>query len=180
MGVNCSQSVPVYVTQRCGSSWVVVDRCGIVVGRCGSLWDRCGSLWIVVDRCGSLWVVPGFSNYVVSGLKAKEVVWCDSRKAVRVKLLPFCEPRISRTEFVVRVEGKSETFITFIRLCQAPCLVLKTRRPKVKRDSSTQFKRCLPTSVSLPDWIPLGRKIQKHVHDSVADKELAVDRQEGQ
>ena len=64
MGVNCSQSVPVYVTQRCGSSWVVVDRCGIVVGRCGSLWDRSGSLWIVVDRCGSLWVVLGFSNYV--------------------------------------------------------------------------------------------------------------------
>ena len=63
MGVNCSQSVPVYVTQRCASLWVVVDRCGIVVGRCGSLWDRCGSLWIVVDRCGSLWVVPGFSNY---------------------------------------------------------------------------------------------------------------------
>ena len=63
MGVNCSQSVPVYVTQRCGSLWVVVDRCGIVVGCCGSLWDRCGSLWIVVDRCGSLWVVPGFSNY---------------------------------------------------------------------------------------------------------------------
>ena len=57
MGVNCSQSVPVYVTQRCGSSWVVVDRCGIVVGRCGSLWDRCGSLWIVVGRCGSFRVL---------------------------------------------------------------------------------------------------------------------------
>ena len=56
MGVNCSQSVPVYVTQRCGSSWVVVDRCG-------SLWIVVGSLWVVVDRCGSLWVVPGFSNY---------------------------------------------------------------------------------------------------------------------
>ena len=51
MGVNCSQSVPVYVTQRCGSLWIVVDRCG--------------SLWIVVDRCGSLWVVPGFSDYAI-------------------------------------------------------------------------------------------------------------------
>ena len=50
MGVNCSQSVPVYVTQRCGSLWVVVDRCGIVVG-------RCGSLWIVVGRCGSFRVL---------------------------------------------------------------------------------------------------------------------------
>ena len=63
---------------------------------------------------------------------------------------------------------------------QAPCLVLKTLRAKVKRDSSAQFKSCLPTSVSLPDWIPLRRKIQKHVHDSVADEELVVDRQEGQ
>ena len=43
MGVNCSQSVPVYVTQRCGSLWVVVDRCG--------------SLWIVVGRCGSFRVL---------------------------------------------------------------------------------------------------------------------------
>ena len=43
------------------------------------------------------------------------------------------------------------------------CLVLKMRRLKVKRDSSAQFKRCLPASVSSPDWIPLGRKIQIHV-----------------
>ena len=51
MGVNCSQSVPVYVTQRCGSLWIVV-----------------GSLWIVVGHCGSLWVVPGFSNHVFCGV----------------------------------------------------------------------------------------------------------------
>ena len=32
-----------------------------------------------------------------------------------------------------------------------------------------RFKRCFPTSVSSPDCIPaLGRKIQKHVLDSVA------------
>ena len=43
------------------------------------------------------------------------------------------------------------------------CLVLKMRRLKVKRDSSAQFKRCLPASVSLPDWIPLCRKIQIYV-----------------
>ena len=78
------------------------------------------------------------------------------------------------------VEGKSEPFIRCISLCQAPCLVLKTRWVKVKRDSSTRLKHCLPTSVSSPDWIPLGRKIQKHVHASVADGELAVDRQEGE
>ena len=67
MGVNCSQSVPVYVTQRCGSSWVVVDRCGIVVGRCGSLWDRCGSLWIVVGRCGSFRVLVATASEHVPG-----------------------------------------------------------------------------------------------------------------
>ena len=39
---------------------------------------------------------------------------------------------------------------------------------KVKRDSRARFKRCFPTSVSSPDWIPLGRKIQKHVLNSVA------------
>ena len=35
-------------------------------------------------------------------------------------------------------------------------------------ESEEWFKRCLPTSVSSPDWILLGRKIQKHVLDSVA------------
>ena len=93
--------------------------------------------------------------------------------------IEYFEPRISRTEFVVLMEGKSP-FVSCICLCQAPCLALKTRRVKVRRDSSARFKRCLPTSVSSPDWIPLGWKIQKHVHDSVADEELAVDRQEGQ
>ena len=37
-----------------------------------------------------------------------------------------------------------------------------------ERDSRARFKRCFPTSVSSPDWIPLGRKSQKHVLDSVA------------
>ena len=37
-----------------------------------------------------------------------------------------------------------------------------------ERDSIARFKRCFPTSVSSPDWIPLGKKIQKHVLDSVA------------
>ena len=68
----------------------------------------------------------------------------------------YCGPWISRTEFIVLVEGKWRPFISCIRLCQARCLVLKTRRVKVKRDSSSLFKRCLPTSVSSPDWIPLG------------------------
>ena len=76
----------------------------------------------------------------------------------------YCEPRKSWTEFVVLVEGKSEPLISSIRLCQAPCLVLQTRRVKVKRDSNARFNRCLPTSDSLPDWIPLARKTQKHVH----------------
>ena len=92
--------------------------------------------------------------------------------------------RIGRTEFVVLVEGKSEPFIRCINLCQAPCLVLKRRRVKVKRDSSfglsAAFQRRFLQLVSSPDWIPLGRKIQKHVHDSVADQEVAVDRQEEQ
>ena len=79
-----------------------------------------------------------------------------------------CEPSISRNKFIVLVEGKWKPFLSCIRLCQAPCLVLKTRRVKVKRDSSARFKRCLPTSVSSPNWIPLSRKIQKHVHDNVA------------
>ena len=35
-------------------------------------------------------------------------------------------------------------------------------------ESEEWLKRCLPTSVSSPDWILLGRKIQKHVLDSVA------------
>ena len=47
------------------------------------------------------------------------------------------------TEFVVPEERKSEPFISCIRSCQAPCLVLKTRGVKVKRDSSARFKRCL-------------------------------------
>ena len=55
-------------------------------------------------------------------------------------------------------------------------------------ESEEWFKRCLPTSVSSPDWITLGRsvsspdwiilgrKIQKHVLDSVA---VQRDRKEG-
>ena len=92
--------------------------------------------------------------------------------------------KIGRTEFVVLVEGKSEPFIRCINLRQAPCLVLKTRRVKVKRDSSAgssaAFQRRFLQVVSSPDWIPFGRQIQKHVHDSVADEEVAVDRQEEQ
>ena len=118
----------------------------------------------------------GTHNYwnreLVSALKANLFVWCYSCKAG----LPivYCEPRISWTEFVVLVKGISEPFISCIRLHQAPCLVLKMRRMNVKRDSSAQFKFCLPTSVSSPNWIPLGRKTQKHLLDSVADEELAV------
>ena len=72
--------------------------------------------------------------------------------------IEYCKPRIGRTEFIALEEGKSEPFIRCIGLCQAPCLVLKTRRVKLKRDSSAQFKLCLPTPVSLPDWIPLYKK----------------------
>ena len=54
----------------------------------------------------------------------------------------YCELRISQTEFVVLLEGKTEPFISCIHWCQVPCLVLKSRRVKVKRDSSTRFKCC--------------------------------------
>ena len=37
-----------------------------------------------------------------------------------------------------------------------------------EKSESAWFKRCFPMLVSLLDWIPLGRKIQKHVLDSVA------------
>ena len=59
-----------------------------------------------------------------------------TRKAVRLKLLPVLEPRISRTKFVVLVELKSEPFISCTRVCEAPCLVLKARIAKVKTDST--------------------------------------------
>ena len=92
--------------------------------------------------------------------------------------------RIGRTKFVVLVEGESEPFIRCINLCQAPCLVLKTRRVKVRRDSSAGsspvFQRRFLQLVPSPDWTPFGRKIQKHVRDSLADEEVAVDRQEEQ
>ena len=71
MGVNCSQSVPVYVTQRCGSLWVVVDRCGIVVG-------RCGSLWIIVGRCGSFRVLV--TTGMIEGARVYEGRAWESRK----------------------------------------------------------------------------------------------------
>ena len=83
--------------------------------------------------------------------------------------IEYCKPRIGRTEFIVLEEGKSEPFIRCIGLCQAPCLVLKTRRVKLKR------RRFL-----CPIEFHCIKKIQKHVHDSVADEEIAVDRQEGQ
>ena len=54
--------------------------------------------------------------------------------------IEYCEPRIGRPDFVVLVEGKSAPFMSCIRLCQVPCLVLKMRRVKVKTDSSAWFK----------------------------------------
>ena len=104
----------------------------------------------------------GTENLFQPSKQTRGLVWFS------ISQREYCEPRISRTEFIVLVEGKWKPFISCIRLCQAPCLVLKTRRVKVKRDSSARFKRCLPTSVSSPDWIPLGRKIRKHVLDSAA------------
>ena len=81
------------------------------------------------------------------------------RKAVSVKVLPIkcCELRIIR---------KSEPFISCICLYQVPCLVLI---------------QVLPSNVVfLPNEFYWGQKIQKLVHDSVADEELAADCQEGQ
>ena len=40
--------------------------------------------------------------------------------------IEYSEPTISRTEFAVLVERKSKPFISSIRLCQAPCLGLKS------------------------------------------------------
>ena len=51
----------------------------------------------------------------------------------------YCEPRISRSEFIVLVERKLKPFFSCICLCQASYLILKTRRVKVKRDSSARF-----------------------------------------
>ena len=76
-----------------------------------------------------------------------------TRKAVRVKLLPFLEPRISRTKFVVLVELKSEPFISCTRVCQAP----ESEKSESEDRFNAQFKCCLPKSVSLPDLIPLDR-----------------------
>ena len=61
---------------------------------------------------------------------------------------------MSRTEFVVLEEGKSEPIIScadFVCVKRIVYLILKTRRVKVKRDSSAWFKCCLPASVSSPD-----------------------------
>ena len=112
-----------------------------------------------------VWFSGGSDWYreLVSAFKADE-----GARLIYFLQREYYEPRICRTEFIVLVEAKWKPFFSCIRLCQASCLVLKTRRMKVKRDSSSRFKRCLPTSVSSPHWIPLGRKIQKHVLDSVS------------
>ena len=115
-------------------------------------------------KIGSDWLIGSdWNRELVSALKAD--VWWDSR--IWKLYLWKCWIIASRISqgFLVIVKGKSKPFISCVPLCQAPCLFLKRRRMKV------------PTSVSSPDWIPLGRKIQKHVHDSVAVK---LDRQEGQ
>ena len=80
------------------------------------------------------------------------------------------------------MEGKSEPIIScidFVCVKHIVYLILKTRRVKVKRDSSAKFKT-LPSRIGFFAQLNsagMGRKIQKHVHvhDSVADKELAVD-----
>ena len=76
---------------------------------------------------------------------------------------------------ILRAEDKSD------RLCSSCGRKMKTLHllysfvssalfSSENRESESEewFKRCLPTSVSSSDWILLGRKIQKHVLDSVA------------
>ena len=53
---------------------------------------------------------------------------------------------------LVLVEGKSVPLITCIRLYQAPCLVLETRREKVKRDSSAAFPHLFLRQIK---WLPI-------------------------
>ena len=108
-----------------------------------------------------------WNRELVSALKADGLVLGNHGKATCESvglLIAYYKPRTSLTDFVVLVDEKSQPLISCRRFCQAPRLVLKTR----VRDSSAQFKRCLSTSASSPQWIPPERKIQKHVHDSVA------------
>ena len=109
----------------------------------------------------------GKQSWLITGQAGTLFLWVTSLVPRGVRLVPrTCFSPQSR---ILRAEDKSDRVcsscgrkwkpsISCIRLCQAPCLVLKTRRVRVKRDSSARFKRCLTTSVSSPDWITLGRK----------------------
>ena len=80
------------------------------------------------DKFGSQGDQIGTKNVFQPSKQTRGLVWWSSRKE-NIAI----EPRISRTQFVVLVEGKRKAFISCIRLRQAPCLVLKTRRVRVKR-----------------------------------------------
>ena len=62
-------------------------------------------------------------------------------------------------------EREWKPFITELYLFVSSTLFSSENR---ESESEEWFKRCFPTSVSSPGWILLGRKIQKHVLDSVA------------
>lgn len=65
-----------------------------------------------------------------------------------------CELRIhvSWTEFVLVVEEKSKPFISYIYLCQMPCLVLIMRRVKVKRDLSAGLSAAFQHHPLTQNW----------------------------
>ena len=145
-------------------------------------WPKSDVTEIKVDSLQAQLACPKFSQQ----MQKHEFTRSSYRQNGRVSctcesvglLIENCKPRISWTEFVVLVGGKSEPFISCIHLCQVPCTALKTRRVKVKRNSSAWFKYYLPTSVLFSRLNSNGQK-NSEIHDSVADEELAVDHQEG-
>ena len=105
-------------------------------------WRSGNQSWLITGQAGTRFVCV--SNLVLRGIRLVPRT-CFSPQSRRggsfdlVSQREYCEPRISRSEFIVLVERKLKPFFSCICLCKASYLILKTRRVKVKRDSSARF-----------------------------------------
>ena len=151
---------PLNFREKCGNTMLLLQKPMLCRRSLNSLWERRLAeeetrsllLWEITVVCVSSLVLGRIRletrtcSFSPQSRRALLMLFSQSCTCESVGLpIEYYEPRISRTEFVVPVERKSEPFISCIRLCQASCLVLKTRGVKVKRDSTAQFKHCLPT-----------------------------------
>ena len=107
-------------------------------------WRSGKQSWLITGQAGTLFVCV--TSLVLRGIRLVPRT-CFSPQSRRGGWFDLV---LAKT--ILRAEDKSD------RVCSSCGRKMKTLHQLYSFVSSARFKRCLPTSVSLPDWIPLGEK----------------------